>query len=87
MIFYLYGKKTRIYELCMKKRSKSVKNLKSKYLLSKGLLEKKLKRLYRVRLRYLKLLLLLWLSRGSQLLRELYAANFGVVVVILKGIE
>jgi hypothetical protein len=71
----------------MKRRSKNVRDLINRYLLSKGLLKKKLKRSYKVRLRHLKLQLLLRPSRGSQLLEESYAANFGVVVVVLKGIE
>ena len=76
-----------IYELRMKKRSKSARGLINRYLLSKGLLEKKLKRSYKVRLRHLKLLLLLQLSRSSQLLKQSYAANFAAVVVVLKGIK
>ena len=76
-----------IYELHMKKRSKSAKDLINRYLLSKGLLEKKLKCLYKVRLRHLRLLLLLWLSWSSQLLKQSYAANFAAVVVVLKGIK
>jgi hypothetical protein len=71
----------------MKKRSKNAKNLKSKYQLSMGLLERKLKRSYKIRLRHLKPLLLLWLSQSSQLLKQLYAANFSAVVVTLWGIE
>jgi hypothetical protein len=76
-----------IYELRMKKRSKSARGLINRYLLSKGLLEKKSRRSYKVRLRHLKLLLLLRLGRGSRLLKQLYAANFAAVVVALKGIE
>ncbi|EED20339.1 conserved hypothetical protein [Talaromyces stipitatus ATCC 10500] len=71
----------------MRKRSKSAKNLKSKYLLSKGLLKKKCKRSYKVRLRHPMLLLLLRLSRSSQLLKQSYAANIAAVVVTLWGIE
>ena len=67
----------------MRKRSKSIKDLINRYLLSKGLLEKKLKRLYKVRLKYSMLLLLLWLSQSSQLLNQLYAVNFAAVVVML----
>ena len=76
-----------IYELGMKKRSKSARGLINRYLLSKGLLEKKSRRSYKVRLRHLKLLLLLRVSRSSRLLKQLYAANFAAVVVALKGIE
>jgi multisubunit Na+/H+ antiporter MnhE subunit len=71
----------------MKKRSKSAKDLVNRSLLSKELLEKKFKRSYKVKLRHLKLLLLLQLSHSSQLLKELYAANFAVVVVVLKDIK
>jgi hypothetical protein len=53
----------------------------------KGLLEKKLRRLYKVRLRHLKLILLLWLSLSCQPRKHSYAANFGVVSVIFSGIE
>jgi hypothetical protein len=88
MMFYSYGKKTMIYELRMKKRSKSARGLINRYLLSKGLLEKKSRRSYKVRLRHLKpLLLLLQLSRSSQLLKQPYAANIAAVVVTLWGIE
>jgi hypothetical protein len=86
-MFYWYGKKTMIYELRMKKKSKSARGLINRYLLSKELLERKLRRLYKVRLRHLKLLLLLRLSRSSQLLKQSYAANFAAVVVIIWGIE
>jgi hypothetical protein len=87
MMFYLHGKKTMIYELRMKKRSRNTKNLRNRYLLSMRLLVKKLKRSYKVRLRHLKLLLLLRLSQSSRLLKQLYAANFAAVVVALKGIK
>jgi hypothetical protein len=59
----LYEKKTMIYELYMKRKSKSVRDLINRYLLNKKLLEKKSKHLYKVRLRYLKLLLLGWSSQ------------------------
>jgi hypothetical protein len=52
-----------IYELYMKRKSKSVRDLINRYLLNKKLLEKKSKHLYKVRLRYLKLLLLGWSSQ------------------------
>ena len=71
----------------MRKRSKSVRDLINRYLLSKGLLKKKLKRLYKVRLRHLMLLLLLRLSRSSQFLKQSYAANIAAAVVTLWGIE
>ena len=76
-----------ICELYMRKRSKSVRDLINRYLLSKGLLEKKLKRSYKVRLGHLIMLLLLRLSRSSQLLKQLYAVNIAAVVVTLWGIE
>ena len=76
-----------ICELYIRKKSKSIRDLINKYLLSKRLLEKKLKHSYKVRLRHLKLLLLLQLSRSSQLLKQSYAANFAAVVVTLWGIE
>jgi hypothetical protein len=48
-----------IYRLYIRKRSKNVNNLENRYFMSKRLLEKKSRYLYKIRLRYLKLLLLL----------------------------
>jgi hypothetical protein len=55
--------------------------------MSKESLERKLRRLYKVRLRHLKLILLLWLSLSCQPRKHSYAANFSVVTVIFSGIE
>jgi hypothetical protein len=55
--------------------------------MSKELLERKPRRLYKVRLRHLKLPLLLRLSLSFQPLQCSYAANIGVVTVIFSGIE
>lgn len=44
-----------IYKLYINKRSKSTGDLIKRYLLIKGLIEKKLKSLYKVRLRHFKL--------------------------------
>jgi hypothetical protein len=76
-----------IYGLHIRKRSKNEDNLKSKYLMSKELLEKRLRRLYKVRLRYLKLILLLRLSQSFQPLNHLYDVNFAAVVVELQDIR
>jgi hypothetical protein len=83
MSFRLYERKFMIYELHMRKRSKNVDNLESRYPMSKELLEKKLRRLYRVGLRHLKLLLLLWLSQSFQSFNCLYDVNFAAAVVVL----
>jgi hypothetical protein len=55
--------------------------------MSKALLERKLRRLYEVRLRYLKVLLLFWLSLSFQPLNCLYDVNFAAVVVELQDIK
>jgi hypothetical protein len=52
MSLQLHGKSSMIYELRMERRNKNAKNLINRYLLSKGLLEKKSKVLYKARLRY-----------------------------------
>jgi hypothetical protein len=62
-------------------------NLESRLLISKELLERRLKRLYKVGLRHLKLLLLFWLSLSFQPLQYSYTINFSVVSVIFSGIE
>ena len=49
-----------------KVRRKKHQKSKNRYLLSKGLLTKKVKHLLKIRERHLKLLLLLWVSRSSQ---------------------
>jgi hypothetical protein len=76
-----------IYKLYMRKRSKNMDNLESRYPISKELLEKKLRRLYKVGLRYLKLLLLLRSSQSFQSLNRLYDVNFAAAVVVLQDIE
>jgi hypothetical protein len=59
----------------------------TKHLISKELLEKKLRHLYKVRLRHLKVLLLLRPSPSFQTLQRSYAAKFSVVSVIFLVIE
>jgi transcription initiation factor IIE alpha subunit len=87
MSFRLYERKFMIYELHMRKRSKNADDLESRYPMSKELLEKKLRRLYRVRLRHLKVLLLLQPSQSFQSLNRLYDVSFAAVVVELQDIK
>ena len=76
-----------IYELHMRRRSKNADDLESKYPMSKELLKRKLMRLYKVKLRHLKLLLLLRPSQSFQSLNRLYDVNFAAVVVELQDIR
>ena len=55
--------------------------------MSKELLEKMLRRSYKVRLRHLNLQPLLRLSLSCQPRKHSYAANFGEVSVVFAGIE
>jgi hypothetical protein len=71
----------------MRKRSKNADNLESRYPISKESPKKKLRRLYRVGLRHLKLLLLLQSSQSFQSLNRLYNVNFAAAVVVLQDIE
>lgn len=83
----MYKRKFMIYRLHIKKRSKKADNLESRYLMSKKSQGKRLRRLYKVKLRHLKLLLLLQLSLSFQPLNHLYNVNFAVVGVVLQGIK
>jgi hypothetical protein len=71
----------------MRRRSKSVADLRLRYLMIEGLLERKPRISYKARLRHLNLLLPLWLSRSFQPLRCAYAAHISVVIVELSGIK
>jgi hypothetical protein len=76
-----------IYRLHMRRRSKNINNLESRYPINKELLEKRLRHLYKVGLRHLKLLLLPQLSLSFQPLNHLYDVNSAVVGVVLQGIK
>jgi hypothetical protein len=71
----------------MRKRSKSIDDLLLKYLIKEVLLEKKLKVLYKVRISYLNLQLIILHVLHSQHLYHTYAQDIDAVIAILLGIE
>ena len=75
------------YKFYIRRKIKSVTDLRLKYLMIEGLLERKPRILYKVRLRHFNLLLLLRLSWSFLPLRYVYAVYISVVIVELLDIK